>query len=251
MKKLLIAGGIALAFVGTQAQAASSLGITWDENAPTDFTSSGFLWESTPSNVVGSSVTGYGAFNLFNGDDVATYGGGSQVLTFAFTLDLINFTPTSPTSGLFEYGNGNVNVYSTSTAVFSPTNSTPATLATQTLANATSGGLFLSTALTADNLQGLGFNFGNPASASGTGNGWLEVVGGAAAALFDTNTQISPNGTAADFTFSSSFNSAPGDFPLGFQTTGTVTVTGDSVPEPATIALMGLGLLGFRLRRSK
>ena len=103
MKKLLLASGLALAFVGTQASAASALGITWDENAPTDFTSSGFLWETTPTTNIGDTVTGFGAFNLLNGDDVATYGGGTRVLTYTFTTELVNFTPVTATSGLFEF----------------------------------------------------------------------------------------------------------------------------------------------------
>lgn len=256
LKSTLIAGSIAvLATISTTASAASVLGVTWDPNSNVDFTTTGVLWEQAPSNVVGSQVTGYGAFTLFNNSTVAQYGGGSKILTFSFTVNLANFTAIDATSGVFNYqgvnqgaGLSHVNVWSTDLANYDVTN-----LATQTLANAQSGDLFLSTSITANGIRGLGLNFGNPDAASGTGNGWLEVVGGAAAALFDTNGETDPNNVAADFTFSSSFNRAPNQNPAGFPFTGTVTVTGDStaIPEPSTIALLGLGMLGLGLRSRK
>lgn len=252
LKSILIASSIATAaLVSTEASAVSVLGITWDATSPVDFTTTGTLWEQAPSNVIGSQVTGYGAFTQMNNELYTTYGGGSNILTFSFTVELVNYTPITATQGIFEYaGVTPVNVYSTSVATYDPTN-----LATQTLANATSGSLFLGTALTAANLTGLGLNFASPNAKSGTGNGWLEVLagaaGGAAASNFDTNTQLDPNGVLADFTFSSSFNQAPNQFPAGFPYTGTVTVTGQSIPEPSTIALLGLGFLAFGLRLHK
>jgi len=251
-KTLLTASSIALAFTATPASALTVDGITWDPNSVVDFTTTGVIWEESPSLVIGSTVQGFGSFNLFNGADTATYGGGTNLLTFAFNVELTDYTAINATSGFFEY-TGSVDVYSTLTSVYSPTNTSAAELATQTYANATSGTSFLTTTLTDADLTGIGLNFANPASASGTGNGWLDVTGGSAATYFDTNTQTDPNFNDADFTFSSSFNAAPNQHPVGYPTTGTVTVTGDSinVPEPTTIALLGLGLLGLGARKRK
>lgn len=254
LKPLLIASSIAaIAAISTPASAASVLGINWDQNSPIDFTTTGVLWEQAPSDQIGSQITGYGAFTALNGANYGTYGAGSNILTFSFTVELVNYSPLTATSGIFEYaGIAPVNVYSTALAAYDPTS-----LATQTYANATSGALFLGTTLTAANLTGLGLNFASTNAKSGTGNGWLEVLagaaGGAAADYFDTNTQVDPNNVLADFTFSSSFNQAPNQFPAGYPYTGTVTVTGQSVtvPEPSTIALLGLGFLGFALRLRK
>ena len=261
LKKLILAGSIGLAFVASPASAITDtvLGITWDPNAPVDFAASGTLWEQPPSTTLGSTVTGYGVFNLMNGADIATYGGGTHELTYVYTLTLTDIFLFH--SAYFFTYSGSIDVYSTLTSVYSPTNATPAQLATQTLANATGtpATLFLHTILTSDGLSGVGYNFGNPASVNGTGTGWLSVIGGAAQAYFDTNTMMSANNSVADLTFSSSFNAAQGsagtNYPVGYPIIGTSTVTGNSIsksiPEPAAIALLSMGLLGFGLRRLK
>ncbi len=84
----------------------------------------------------------------------------------------------------------------------------------------------------------------------GEGFGNFEVVGGLAMDNFDTNTK-----DGDDFSFTSSFQPracAPG-CPEGMQLFGSNDLACDSIPEPGTMALMGLGMLGFgaiRRRRS-
>ena len=86
---------------------------------------------------------------------------------------------------------------------------------------------------------------------SGTGTGLLEVDAGVGLAnsIFDTDTfaYTDAAGTAdlfADFDFNSSFtNTGSSIFDLEFN--GTANLRGFTVPEPGSMALMGLGLLGF------
>ncbi|MGZ5136153.1 MAG: PEP-CTERM sorting domain-containing protein, partial [Flavitalea sp.] len=83
-----------------------------------------------------------------------------------------------------------------------------------------------------------------------TGSGLLDVIGGLAAANFNTNTKA--NG--ADFTFTSSFTQFPDPGNL-LIANGTGNVNSDSVeinvPEPVTLSLLGLGLLGFSTLRRR
>lgn len=83
---------------------------------------------------------------------------------------------------------------------------------------------------------------GDPASGNYTGSILFDVIGGTWAPWFDTDTQIAGNNnTLADFTFSFSTFSNPNvsDWIIG----DTSNAVGDFVPEPATISLLGLGLL--------
>lgn len=78
---------------------------------------------------------------------------------------------------------------------------------------------------------------------SGAGNGFLNVdtAGtGAANSYFDTNSE-GPLG--ADFALGSSFNSASATGAMF--ASGSFDLRGNSIPEPGTLALFGLGLLGF------
>ncbi|MCM2679465.1 PEP-CTERM sorting domain-containing protein [Echinimonas agarilytica] len=87
-------------------------------------------------------------------------------------------------------------------------------------------------------------NTGFGSISSLTGEGIVDVVGGPAAALFDTNEQVA----GSDLLFSSTFTAnSQGVFQgqSGLSSFGSGTFTGETIPEPAAIALFGLGLIGM------
>jgi hypothetical protein len=86
---------------------------------------------------------------------------------------------------------------------------------------------------------------------TGTGVGFLDVVGGLAFSYFDTNTK----GNGRDFLYTSSFQPISSGGSVGeFTHFGTADISGNSqVPEPGVLALLGLGLagIGFARRNKK
>ena len=94
----------------------------------------------------------------------------------------------------------------------------------------------------------------NSASGAGGGSGFLEVTGGTEMAKFDTNTFTTYAGNSADAFFSVTLSGiTPRDAGVGnWLAKSTSDVVGTSVPEPGSMALAGLGLMGLAaLRRRK
>lgn len=176
---------------------------------------------------VGDVLQGVGEVTKFNGvdygDTTSTVGGAfcpSCELTFAFGGFVVN------TNG---FSNGWLRLYVDNTPDFN-ISSSPA-------ANATDGTLFLE--LTAKSSAFMGATD----FSSGYLSSYFDVTGGVAASNFDTNTER----FATDLWASASQQFSNHNFIA----TATGQIAGDSVPEPSTVFLMGLAMLGLAFVRRK
>jgi hypothetical protein len=249
MNKFLLNGLAAAALVTGFAGAANAGvvtvgGVTWDTDSGLDVEIKSLDLRETAIANVGDTLTGYGLIGLLNGTTSTSFCSGCE-LTVVFD----NFQVKNITGNQIIFSGGTVSFYVDSSPDYSVADNTSAadgTLWLQLSGHETTYTGFSDTGTLFSTIVG------TPSAPllGSQGNALFDVSGGLAASYFDTNGE----NDGSDFVFSSSFN-ITGDIP-GYPISGTGQLNGDSsipVPEPATIGLMGIGLvgLGFMSRRRR
>ena len=133
-----------------------------------------------------------------------------------------------------------VNIYRNANGTFTPGND-----------NFKSGELWLSlAAVPVDGVTATSYNL-QTGTKPGSAFGYLNVVGGTAAALFDSNSIALGGGTFADFSWQLTYDTL--GVPQGFISAGSINLKTSVVPLPASAWLLAsafLGLIALGVRRA-
>jgi hypothetical protein len=213
---------------------------------------SGVLSESL-INGVGDTLSGIGIVNSIGQglNTVWSNGDNGVELVFYFT----GFVATSISGGTVDFTGGVANFYVL--AAGTPISGFGSFAAD--VAAIQAGTLWLSTAGAPQNPAGntLISNLTTTgtigAFTAGSGNGFLDVTGGDAAGNFDTNTFANAFdlGGYSDLTLTSDFTNGQGTSSDGLPVGGSATVKANAIPEPISLGLLGIGLLGLGMARRR